>query len=184
MWLGTDILFPTVFIISLHTTPRIPSIVSNVSIRCRISWLSLIMASTLKSIVCSPMLFPTAVTWFIERRSFANASVFPPLVEIKKSTCRQPNLLRSNVESSSKNSFSNRLRRLWTVVKGIPNFLDKDSDVWSPVGERISLSSILSTREIVGMEVLLCLNRVVTKLSLIGFRARCTNIQIVYHFSL
>ena len=56
--LGIDIFLPTTLTISLHTTSLTPSIAFIFSRKSRIEALSLRIVSTLRSIVCSPMLLP------------------------------------------------------------------------------------------------------------------------------
>src|SRR6266511_312969 len=83
--LGIDIFLPTTLTISLHTTSLTPSIAFVFSRRSRIEPLSLTIASTLKSIVCSPMLLATYVTSSEVSNLLATAFTIPFLMDIKKS---------------------------------------------------------------------------------------------------
>src|SRR5213593_3213410 len=95
--LGIDIFLPTILTISLHTTSLTPSIAFIFSRRSRIEPLSLTIASTLKSIVCSPLLLATYVTSSEVSNLLATGFTIPFLMDIKKSTRFQPNFSISNI---------------------------------------------------------------------------------------
>ena len=89
---GIDIFLPTTLTISLQTTSFTPSMPFIDSRRSSNTALSLTIVSTLKSIVCSPILLPTYVTSFSSISLLATVLTIPFLIEIKKSTRRHPNL--------------------------------------------------------------------------------------------
>ena len=91
-----DIFLPITLTISLQTTSFTPSIPFISSSRSRSLTLSLTIDSTLKSIVCSPMLLPTYVTSFNLISLLATVFVFPFFTEIKKSIRLHPNFSISN----------------------------------------------------------------------------------------
>src|SRR5581483_7456276 len=108
--LGIDVFLPTTSTISVHTTSLMPFVAFSSSIILSISELSSSIVSTLRSMVCCPMLLPTYITSSHFNNILPIKSVLPLSIEIKKSTLCQPNFEWSSVDVERRNSFSRRLR--------------------------------------------------------------------------